>query len=831
MKKSVSTLISILAVSLVGLSQNLTLATATVAAGNIAQGSTNNIVYAVRMDVTSLPVTVNSMQFTVTGTNDNNDLTVLHVYFNPTAPTIAGATQKAVNVSANFAAPHSYNAIFNLGSQGIAAGASGYFIVVADVAAAATSGNTLKINGLTDPATFGYSSTPTVTNNQTDIAGIQTISAAGVTLTTSALAAANITQGTTNNILYAVKMDVASFPVVISSIQFTLTGTHDNDDLTVLHVFFNPTAPTIAGATQKAVNVSANFAAPHSYNAIFNLGNQGVAAGASGYFIIVADVAAAATTGNTIKINGLTNPVGFGFSTAPTITNNQTDIAGTQTILAAGVTLTTSALAAANITQGTNNNIVYAVRMDVASLPVTVNSIQFTLTGTHDNNDITVLQVFFNPTAPTVVGATQKAANVSANFAAPHTYNAIFNLGNQAIAAGASGYFIIVADVDAAATSGNTIKVNGLANPVSFGYTTSPTITNNQTDISGTQTILAAGVTLTTSAISAGNITQGTVNNIVYVVRMDVASLPVTVSSIQFTLSGTHDDNDLVVLNVLFNPTAPTVAGATQRAVNVSANFAAPHTYNVVFNLGNQAIAAGASGYFIIVADLAATATTGNTVKINGLTNPVSFGYTTSPGIANNQTDIAGAQTITGALPLTLVSFAAIRTNAQTVMLQWTTTSEINTKHFEVEWSSNGHQFITIAVVAAAGNSTQTLQYNNLHTQPVSGNNFYRLKMVDVDGRFTYSPVVRIHADAALSSIKIFPNPFANILQFTLQSEKNEAVVYSLYNIEGKLMASLKAELLKGTNLLRWNVFQLTPGTYFLSSTSQGFETLKILKQ
>ena len=367
MKKYFLMLAMILFILSVNFAQNITLSTSPVVASSVAQGTTNNIVYAVKMDVTSLPVTVNSMQFTLTGTHDDNDLVVLHVYFNSTAPTLSGATQKAVNVSANFTAPHTYNAIFNLGSQGLAAGTSGYFIVVADVAAAATSGNTIKVNGLSNPVTFAYATSPTITNNQTDIAGIQTILAAGVTLTTSLIAAANITQGTNNNIVYAVKMDIAALPVTVNSMQFTLTGTHDDNDLVVLHVYFNSTAPTLSGATQKAVNVSANFAAPHTYNAIFNLGSQALAAGTSGYFIVVADVAAAATSGNTIKVNGLTNPVTFGYTTSPTITNNQTDIAGTQTILAAGVTLTTSLIAASNITQGTNNNIVYAVRMDVAA--------------------------------------------------------------------------------------------------------------------------------------------------------------------------------------------------------------------------------------------------------------------------------------------------------------------------------------------------------------------------------------------------------------------------------------------------------------------------------
>src|SRR5450755_3437659 len=246
-------------------------------------------------------------------------------------------------------------------------------------------------------------------------------------------------------------------------------------------------------------------------------------------------------------------------------------------LMAQDITLTTSAVAASNIAQGTNNNIVYIVKMDVSSLPVTINSIQFTLSGTHDNNDLSTLNVFFNASAPSLAGATQVEISGSALFAAPHSYNLPFNLvGSKTVAAGTSGYFIITANVDATATSGNTVKSDGLANPVTFGYTTAPTITNNQTDIADTQTILAAGITLTTSAVAASNIAQGTNNNIVYIVKMDVSSLPVTINSIQFTLSGTHDNNDLSTLNVFFNASAPSLAGATQVEISGSALFAAP---------------------------------------------------------------------------------------------------------------------------------------------------------------------------------------------------------------------------------------------------------------
>jgi len=793
----------------------VTLSSSPVAAANIAQGAANTIAYVVKMDVTGVAVTSNNMQFTLGGTYDNNDLSAVSVYFNATAPTLSGATVVA-GFGVGFAAPHTYStAIFKT----IAAGSSGYFIIVVDVSATATAGNTIKVDGLANPVVFGFATGPSVTNNQTDIAGTQTIQSVGVTLSTLPVAASNIAQGSSNSIVYAVKMDVTSSPVTVNSIQFTLTGTHDNNDLTNVVVWFNAAASTVAGATP-LVNVSGLFAAPHLYTLIIN---QAIAAGGSGYFIITVNPDAAATSGNTVKLNGAVNPVTFGFSTSPTITNNQTDAAGIQTILGAGITLTTSPVTAANIAQGSSNNIVYAVKMDVTTFPVAVNNIQFTLTGTHDNNDLTNVVVWFNAAAPSVSGATP-LVNVSGLFAAPHIYSLSIS---QAIAAGGSGYFIITVTADAAATTGNTVKLNGAVNPVTFGFSTSPTITNNQTDATGIQTILGAGITLTTSAVTAANITQGSSNNIVYAVKMDVTSSPVTVNNIQFTLTGTHDNNDLTNVVVWFNASAPTVSGATP-LVNVSGLFAAPHTYNIPIG---QTIAAGGSGYFLVTVNLDAAATAGNTVLLNGAVNPVVFGFTTVPPVTNNQTNTAGAQTFISTLPLTLTSFTGSLIDAQQSFLQWTTAGELNTKDFDVEWSTDGVNFITIANLPAANSSVQNRQYGYTHKLPVDGNNYYRLKMNDRDGRFTYSAVVKIKIAVITTRVSVFPNPVADVLQLQVQAEKNQSIIFYLRAADGKTIASKSFAVIKGNNRVYWNVRQLAAGNYFITSASNSVETIKIIKQ
>jgi hypothetical protein len=420
--------------------------------------------------------------------------------------------------------------------------------------------------------------------------------------------------------------------------------------------------------------------------------------------------------------------------------------------------------------------------------------------------------------------------SVSGLFAAPHLYNIPFSfVGVVNIAAGATGYFIVAVNTNAAATSGNTVKIDGLANPVTFGYTTSPPITNNQTDAAGTKTILAAGITLTTSPTPASTMVPGSTNNIVYIAKMDVTDLPVAVSSIQFTLTGTHDNNDMTTLNVHYNAAAPSLAGATVLTTE-PATFAAPHTYNTPFSFtGNINIAAGATGYFIITVNLSGTATIGNTIKLDGAINPVTFAFTTSPTITNNQTDVAGTGTISTALPLTLLSFTGNAVNDKEVQLHWKTAGEINTKDFEVEWSDNGQDFTKTAVFMAAGNSTGDISYSYLHKIPADGNNYYRLKMTDKDGRFTYSPIVKVKLSVTTMSILTWPNPVKDVLQIQVRAIKNETIELRLHQADGKIIATRQLNLQKGSNSFTWPLQTITAGNYFISSGNNQFKTIQIL--
>ncbi|MBK8090238.1 MAG: hypothetical protein IPK31_21355 [Chitinophagaceae bacterium] len=91
-------------------------------------------------------------------------------------------------------------------------------------------------------------------------------------------------------------------------------------------------------------------------------------------------------------------------------------------------------------------------------------------------------------------------------------------------------------------------------------------------------------------------------------------------------------------------------------------------------------------------------------------------------------------------LPLQLGSFSAQK-GAGKVSLNWSTVLEVNTSHFEVEQSNNGSSWKTISIVAAKGNSNSAQKYTADDIANYSTKVYYRLKMVDIDGKFEYSPI------------------------------------------------------------------------------------------
>jgi hypothetical protein len=118
------------------------------------------------------------------------------------------------------------------------------------------------------------------------------------------------------------------------------------------------------------------------------------------------------------------------------------------------------------------------------------------------------------------------------------------------------------------------------------------------------------------------------------------------------------------------------------------------------------------------------------------------------------------------ALPVKLLSFTAVKEN-ETALLKWSASSEINSSHFIIEHSRNGTTYSGLATVSAAGNSSSQTDYSYKHVQPSKGFNYYRLKLVDRDGKYEYFPVRRLKFDKADAMI-VSPNPATNRVTITI---------------------------------------------------------------
>ena len=160
-------------------------------------------------------------------------------------------------------------------------------------------------------------------------------------------------------------------------------------------------------------------------------------------------------------------------------------------------------------------------------------------------------------------------------------------------------------------------------------------------------------------------------------------------------------------------------------------------------------------------------------------------------------------------LPLRLVSFAGNRLDGGTVMLKWETADEENTSHFEILKSSDGHTFGQIGVISASGSGNHDYAFTDASPGP---SNFYRLRMIDQDGSFTYSRIIGVATDYG-QSISVFPNPANSRLTVDLGSSNLLPRKATVVDIHGR---SYKQVRLNGSRSVI-PLAGLKPGVYFLS--------------
>jgi hypothetical protein len=191
-----------------------------------------------------------------------------------------------------------------------------------------------------------------------------------------------------------------------------------------------------------------------------------------------------------------------------------------------------------------------------------------------------------------------------------------------------------------------------------------------------------------------------------------------------------------------------------------------------------------------------------------------------------------------GALPVTWLYFRGQEKNKD-VQLDWATASEQHTSHFIIERSFNGIDFVQIGRVNAAGNSstTHTYQFIDVSAMNLDAKTlFYRLRQVDIDGKFVYSSIVTIIIRKDKDQVvKVYPNPFNSTLTLLISTSRKAEPGdrLDLYNVNGTLVYSRRlSDRLNSVPILLNDMPILNSGTYIMKLTLNGeISSVKIIRQ
>lgn len=170
-----------------------------------------------------------------------------------------------------------------------------------------------------------------------------------------------------------------------------------------------------------------------------------------------------------------------------------------------------------------------------------------------------------------------------------------------------------------------------------------------------------------------------------------------------------------------------------------------------------------------------------------------------------------------GVVAISGLSLTAIKNNGATT-LNWSTQQEVNSSYFSVQRSANGINWQGIAQVPAAGNSNTTLHYTFTDAHPLRGINLYRLQMVSMDNKISYSESRRLNFDTD-NPYSVYPNPAKNIVWVT---GSGAAVSTDVQVINGAGIPVMQKQMMTGEQPISLNVANLKPGVYYLKISVAG---------
>ncbi len=166
-----------------------------------------------------------------------------------------------------------------------------------------------------------------------------------------------------------------------------------------------------------------------------------------------------------------------------------------------------------------------------------------------------------------------------------------------------------------------------------------------------------------------------------------------------------------------------------------------------------------------------------------------------------------------GSLPVEFLTFEVEKTDGK-ALLTWTTASETNNDFFAVEKSRDLKNWQETGRVKGRGNSNSLSNYNFVDNNLFSGINYYRIKQVDFDGKYTYSPV-RFIENQEITNVKIYPNPLRNRLTIEAPDMVNKV---SITDLSGRIVLEKQS----ASKTMTLDLKGLKSGVYIISLEMNG---------
>lgn len=258
------------------------------------------------------------------------------------------------------------------------------------------------------------------------------------------------------------------------------------------------------------------------------------------------------------------------------------------------------------------------------------------------------------------------------------------------------------------------------------------------------------------------------------------------------------------------------------------------------------------------MADILLTATVGSTyyipirLEVKDMPGTYHYGWVALKVNSTDETDTgaitvdlsqSGATNVPGQIPMTvqcselvlpveLVSFGA-EASKEGTKLSWVTATEENNDRFEVEYSTDGKVYRMIASVEGNGTTRKMTQYEyvdkNSYSTPIS---YYRLKQVDYDGDYDYSPVVAIRSEKVSLETKVYPNPVSgDKVTIELASTSSSDASILVMNSVGQVVKQFTRQLSAGGSVVELGITDLESGVYLLHITHDGSNSVQKIKK